>query len=807
MDLLSQLQESLGPAYQFERELGSGGMSRVFVASEVALGRRVVFKVLPPDMSSVIGAERFRREIALAAQLRHPHIVPLLTAGETSGLLYYTMPFVEGETLRSALTSGRPRTLSENIRILRDIADALAHAHSFGVVHRDIKPENVLLENRHAVVTDFGVAKALASAARSDTISRDSITTAGVTLGTVAYMAPEQAAADPATDHRADLYSLGVLAYELLTGAPLFGSRSPHQTVVAHMVETPTDIRERSRNLPPRLADLVMRLLAKHPDDRPQSATEVVDILEALGSSPTTAEAASHSPRPTLTSDKHPPARILNQRSHWAALALAAIAVVAVAGYAITKRGISRNAVSSPTVDVRSVAVLPFVNTSGDTENEHFTDGLTDELIGALGRVQNLKVAARTSSFALKGKELGIRAIGDTLGVANVLEGSVHRAGDRLRATVQLVSAADGKVLWSEQYNRDTRDVFAVQEEIARAITSALNVRLSGAETARLAARPTSDLEAYDLYLKGRYEWNRRSRESLQSALAYFKRAAERDPRFALAYVGTADTYASMANFNFLPAAEALSLAEKAARRAIALDSSLAEAYASQGFILATRASAVESERAFRRALELNPSYPEAHHYYSMLLTAVGRTDDALNENSRTLALDPLSLSANANRGVILEGKGDFSGARSALERALAMRSDFMVGLFHMGILDVAEGRYAQGLARLHAAKMRAPGFPRIGPAIAYTYTRLGQRAEADSVLKELRDSATDNRSRINLAIAHAEIGDLDGAFAIMQSATWDMTTLIELHVDPLLAALRKDPRYIRLLAKIGLKA
>jgi TolB-like protein/Flp pilus assembly protein TadD/tRNA A-37 threonylcarbamoyl transferase component Bud32 len=807
MDLLSELQESLGAAYEFERELGSGGMSRVFVARDVALGRRVVFKVLPPELSSVIGAERFRREIALAAQLRHPHIVPLHTAGEADGLLYYTMPFVEGETLRSALNTGGKRSTSDCVRILRDIADALAYAHGCGVVHRDIKPENILLENRHAVVTDFGVAKALTSAARSNAVSPESLTTAGVTLGTVAYMAPEQAAADPATDHRADLYSLGVVAYELLTGAPVFGSRSPHQTVVAHMVETPTDIRERSRDLPPRLADLVMRLLAKQPDDRPQSATEVVDILEAIGTSPTTAEGDGHPFRRTHAPPVGRGAGILDRRSRLAAIAAATIIILVVAGYALTRRSTSRSAVTSTPVDVRSVAVLPFVNTSGDTENEHFTDGLTDELIGALGSVQNLKVAARTSSFALKGKELSVRAIGDTLGVANVLEGSVHRAGDRLRATVQLVSAADGKVLWSEQYNRDTRDVFAVQEEIAKAITSALNVRLSGAETARLAARPTSDLEAYDAYLKGRYEWNRRSRESLQSALAYFKRAAEIDPKFALAYVGTADTYASMANFNFLPASEALSLAEKAVRRAIALDSSLAEAYASKGFILATRATAVESERAFRRALELNPSYPEAHHYYSMLLTALGRAEEALDENGRTLALDPLSLSANANRGVILEAKGDFPGARSALERSLAMRSDFMVGLLHMGILDVAEGRYTEGLTRLRAAKLRAPGFPGIAPAIAYTYARLGQRARSDSVLKELRDGATDNRSRINLAMALAETGDLDGAFAIMQSATWDMTTLIQLHVDPLLAALRKDPRYLQLLAKIGLKA
>src|SRR5687767_5834444 len=486
MDLETKLQESLGDNYTLERELGGGGMSRVFVATDTALGRKVVVKVLPPEMASHMLAERFRREISLAAQLRHPHIVPLFAAGnapgDEAGLLYYTMPFVEGESLRARLLRDGRMGIREGIQLIREVADALSYAHSHGVVHRDIKPENILVENGHAVVLDFGVAKALASAAGSGKSAVTSITHPGMATGTAMYMAPEQAAADPSIDHRADLYALGVVAYEILAGAPPF-SGSEHQVIVAHMIEVPEPISSRRPDIPTVLSDLVMQLLQKTPDARPQNAGNLVAALDgiaAAGGQPT----ARFRPRKTTLA-----------RSLAAAAIVVALAGAAYGGYTWIGGGRSATAAAVE----KSVAVLPFVNTSGGAENAHFSDGLTDELISALGRVQGLRVAARTSVFALSGKGLGARAIADTLDVATVIEGSARRSGNRLKVTAQLVGASDGTVLWTQAFDRELVDVFAVQEEIARSIVEALNVHLTEDARSRFAGRPTKDLEAYDL--------------------------------------------------------------------------------------------------------------------------------------------------------------------------------------------------------------------------------------------------------------------------------------------------------------------
>ncbi len=812
MDLDAQLRESLGRDYTIERELGPGGMARVFVASEVALGRRVVIKVLPPEMASVVLSERFRREISLAAQLRHPHIIPVLTAGGTNELLYYTMPFVEGETLRARLDRNDAIPLRGGIRMVREIADALAYAHSHGVVHRDIKPDNILIENGHAVVADFGVAKALASATGTEPASGP-VTAAGVVMGTAAYMSPEQAAADPATDHRADIYALGVVAYEIFSGALPFKGSS-YQMIVAHMVEQPQPLQVRCPQLPPALAELVMQLLAKNPDDRPQSAADVAARLDGVFASLEGVPATTGSQQ-ILNSGLAPgvPRSQAMPRLRRAAVAAGALVVLALgyAGYKLSHTVKGTSSASEPAgaaaaLQANSIAVLPFVNTSGDEENKHFSDGLTDELISALGQVRGLKVAARTSVFALSGKGLGARAIADTLGVAKVIDGSARRAGKRLKVTAELVNAADNTVLWSQTFDREMVDVFAVQEEIARAIVGALNVRLTEDEGARLGNRPTTDLEAYDLYLKGRFSWTKRTREGMEAALTYFQSAVERDPKFALSYAGISDVYVAMSNFNYIPTSQALASAQIAADRALEIDSSLTEARASKGYVLASRGDYQESENEFRRAIQLNPSYPSAHHFYTLLLMIEGRLDDATTQNRLTVSLDPLSVSGNATRGIILCERGSYADARRELGKALPLGSGNILAPFYLGTLEAASGHYAEALSYLDRAVVIAPGFHGLKAALAYTYSHVGRRAESDDILKKLRDAASDDRGRVDLALTEAVMGDMNRAYTILaKPAKWDMPTLIELRTDPLLAGFRADRRYPKLLATIGL--
>ena len=466
----------LGSMYDLKRELGGGGMARVFVAEETALARSVVIKVLPPEMANAVSADRFRREIHLAASLHHPHIVPVHSAGPARGLLYYSMPLVEGESLRQRLSRDGALPSTEVLRLLHDVADALCYAHGHSVVHRDLKPENILLSGRHAMVTDFGVAKALSAAVGPESQQSGAFTSAGVALGTPAYMAPEQAAADPEADHRVDLYALGVVAYEALAGAHPFAGRTPQAMLAAHLTESPAPLNERRPDLPQPLAALVMRLLSKRPEDRPSSAQEALRELETL--------------TPTSGSVRRPASAPRRARRAWLAVGgLLAVLVLGVAVLVRERQTSSRPSGSTTGVDTRaadpaakitSVAVLPLANVGGDTAQEYFADGMTDELTGALGRVAGLRVASRTSAYAFKGKrETDAREIGRRLNVDAILEGTLRRAGDRLRVSAQLTSTRDGLALWSGRYERRMADVFAVQDDIARSITSALEQRLA----------------------------------------------------------------------------------------------------------------------------------------------------------------------------------------------------------------------------------------------------------------------------------------------------------------------------------------
>ena len=634
-DLREHLQSTLGAGYALERELG-GGMARVFVAADTALGRKVVVKVLPPELAGAASAERFKREVQLAAGLRHPHVVPLLAAGEAGGLLYYTMPFVEGESLADRLRRG-PLPVGEAVRVLRDVADALAYAHERGLVHRDVKSSNILLERGHAAVTDFGVAKALQAATQGGRGGqagggeRATLTTDGMVIGTPAYMAPEQALGDPATDHRADLYALGVVAYEVLTGAPPFTGPTPQALIAAHITEPPRPLAGRRPDVPPALAALVMRLLAKAPADRPQRADDVLRELEGL------APAAAGAAR------RRAPWR--SSRRVAAAVALAAAGVAAGAWWL---RDRQRGAAVAPAAKV--LAVLPFTHL-GPPDDQYFTDGLTEEVTSRLATLKGVGVISRTSANQYRRTTKPLKQVGRELGADYVLEGSVRwertpEGGRRVRVTPQLVAVADDRHVWADRLDADVTDIFAVQGRIAERVADALDVALGGRERERLTAPATRNFEAYTAYLRAAPSVWGYDPATLSGAIRELGRIVALDSTFALAYAALSIAHRQLwASGSDLSAAR-LALAKAAADRALRLAPDLPEAHVALGRYFVAMHDYDRALAEFTTARDLQPGSVEAWGHIVWVQRKRGRWDEALRIALRTAELDPRNAGA-----------------------------------------------------------------------------------------------------------------------------------------------------------------
>ena len=769
-------------------------MSRVFVAHDRTLGRDVVVKVLPPDMAAAVSVQRFNREIQLAAKLQHPHIVPLHATGEISGLPYFTMPFVEGESLREHLTRLGELPLAECVRILRDVATALAYAHRHGIVHRDIKPENVLLTSGSAVVTDFGVGKALSASTTAP--GAENLTTRGVAVGTPAYMSPEQAAADPDIDHRSDIYSWGVLAYEMISGQPPFVGRGPGALIAAQISETPEPVERRRPTVPHALASLVMRCLAKRPADRPQSATELVDTLDGLLASGLTSGAELTAGRKTTWRRAQP----------WLG-AVAVISAVVLGAALLLAPQLDLGFGGSEPQAVRSIAVLPFLNLGGDARDEYFSDGMSDELSTALGKIPGLQVASRTSTFTFKGAEsTDVRAIGDKLKVDAVLEGRLRRSGDRLRLFVQLTNVADGLSLWSESYEREVKDVFAVQEDVARQIAQALQVRLAGGTTSTpVADAGTADLQAYDLYLRGRYQWHRRQ---LPEAAQLFEQAAAKDPRFARAHAGIAITYALLPEYVDFPPEEARVRTERAASRALALDSTIAEAYAARGLSQVHSWKWDEAERAYRRAIALDPRYATAHQWYGELLYHTGRTSESIAEMRIATGLDPLAPIPSVAHSYALFAAGRLAEALAEAQKAVELAPQLPIA--HRVVAIAAAYVNDCPLALRHADRSYAldTTHPTTMGDRGVAYAHCGRTAEARAIAAELQRRSDDDRSLFPLALTRAALGERDAALSALEQAVQRRSlglTGYSVAVDPVLDPIRRDPRFQAVLRGMAL--
>ncbi len=791
-DLQEQLQRTLGASYTIERELGGGGMSRVFVAEETSLGRKVVVKVLPPDLAATVNVERFRREIQLAARLQHPHIVPVLSSGVSDGLPFYTMPFIEGESLRARLSRAGKLDVDEATKILRDVLAALSYAHQHGVVHRDIKPENILLTGPFAVVTDFGVAKALSAS----TTGGASITTVGVVLGTPAYMAPEQAAGDPATDHRADIYAVGAVAYEMLCGERLFADRPAHAIMAAHAIDVPDSLTGKTRGIPPALADLIAKCLEKDPARRPQTEQEVLQALDAIGDG----GGRGGFRRPILL----PSGRQGRRRASLGILAALLALALIYGGYRLTAQ---RTPVDTNVAQVKApltIAVLPFENMSGSRENEYFSDGMTDELIQALGTVKGLEVAARTSSFAVKGKNLTVQEIGAKLHVSHVIDGSVRGSSKRLRVSAALISTENGYRVWSETYDREPRDVFRVQDDIAQSIVTALRSTLGNSQPASGAHRMPRDLAAYDLYLKGRYFWNKRTSAGLQTAANYFEQAIARDTTYALAYAGLADSYGVLAAFGYLEPRQAYAKAKPAALKAIALDSTLAEAHTSLGFAhLYYDLDPPSAKREFDRAIALDPRYATAHLFDVWYYLVAGQFDEAIHEAATALDIEPLSLIINTRLGTAQRYAGRYDEAEKQLRKTLELDANFSVAHDELARILASRGDYKD--AGASAQRAVDLGYVHGTGILGYALAMSGNRAGAERIVHDLiTKSKSEYVAPFDIGLIYVGLGD-DSAAITWLSRCKEVRDHEASHLrfDPLLKRLRRNPRFVAMTSAI----
>jgi eukaryotic-like serine/threonine-protein kinase len=795
MDLREQLQQTIGTEYAIERELASGGMSRIFVAEEKELGRKVVVKVLSSELGAILSVERFAKEVRLSASLQHPNIVPILRAGTAAGFPYYTMPYITGESLRSRMQHSEPLTTAEAISILHDVARALEFAHSAGVVHRDIKPENVLLAGEAAVVIDFGIAKAL-SASRTDTKEtlmssggRSTLTVAGSIVGTPAYMAPEQVSGD-AIDGRTDIYSWGLLAYELLGGGHPFKDRnSAQQLMVAHVAESPPSLAQRVPSLPLPIVALVMRCLQKNPDERPQSARAVLDAIASISASPLG--------KPTFARRRM---QIIGGAS------LLGLMVVAFAGRHKLASEFFARAPASPRT--QSLAVLPFFNVGGDTANAYFAEGMADELTSQLTKVPGLRVASRTSAFAMRAnRDLDVREIGKRLGVSAVLEGTVRRAAGRLRVTTQLTSAADGLTLWSDTYERDSRDIFAVQDQITKAIVTALGATLSArrAQGGNLPATGsgTNSVDAYDLYLRGRYLLERRG-EGVSRAAAYFSQAIAKDGGFARAYAGLSEALELLPYFSLTSASEVEVRATAAATRALSLDPSLAEPHAALAlaYMHAFRWSAAEQE--FHLALAADSTSATARTQYGRYLMATGQILQARDQFRVARRLDPLAGTPSVWLSLMLSLSGDDAGSEEEARRAWELDSTLSTAHGVIALDRLHLGKLAEARAALGSGDQRGPG---VGVS-AFVLASLGDTARASAIRRSL-DKLPANTWMLNTQRAFAYLGipDTSRALAALETAlrAREITPNSQPFAGRMYDGVRSSPRFAKVLAGFGL--
>jgi serine/threonine protein kinase/tetratricopeptide (TPR) repeat protein len=761
----------LGP-YEVVSVLGAGGMGEVYCAVDTRLNRRVALKILPTSITDDDRLLRFEQEARAASALNHPNIVTIYDVGGAGSLRYMAMELIEGSTLRSLIAHGL-LPLPQALQIAAQIARALAKAHDAGIVHRDLKPENVMVtRDGYVKLLDFGLAKRQPAAdpdAQTGVVSTPEFsTTPGLVLGTVGYMSPEQCRG-AAADFRTDQFSLGAIIHEMVSGERAFVGDSPVEVLTAIMRDMPPVLS--SMGLVPRSLDaIVLKCLAKDATRRYESTRDLSRELDD-------------------------------------ALREAAVPFSSATG-AIDLPRAERRASQGP-----SIAVLAFADMSPGRDQEYFCDGLADELISYLGALEGVRVASRIAAFQFKGQAIDVAEIGRRLNVATILAGSVRKAGNRLRITVQLTDVRNGFQLWSERYDRDLDDVFAIQDEIARAIVDKMRGQLAGGSISDIldqrSKRRTDDPDAYQAYLRGRFFWNQRTPGSLQQAIGHFQKAVEHDPGYGLAYTGLSDSLNLLGYYNVLAPLEAYPKAKSASGQALQIDSGLAEAHASRGFSqLMFDRDWSGSERSMRRAIELDPSYASAHQWLAWVLFAGRRFDDALGSVRKAAELDPLSPVIGCHHAYALELVGRRSDAVEQLKTTLMLNPSFGLAHFHLGCLRLADGHYEDAVQSLRAAVDASGG--RIGVGyLGEAFGVAGRTDEARAVLARLYEDARHQyTSPLDFALAHAGLGEHDPLFARLDQAFDErVSDMVRLTLLPWPSDVRNDARFDALVGRLEFPA
>jgi serine/threonine protein kinase/tetratricopeptide (TPR) repeat protein len=782
--------------YRIVEQLGAGGMGVVFKAHDNRLERAVALKFLPENLAQQPQAlERLRREARAASALNHPGICTIYDVGEQDGRAFIAMEFIDGETLRGHI-HGKPLPLDELLVLGTQIAEALDAAHAEGIIHRDIKPANIFVTKRgRAKVLDFGLAKLIPkgvanSAADSAAAPSDSTSVLGIISGTPSYMSPEQVRGDD-LDARTDIFSLGLVLYEMATGTQAFRGATGGAIIEAVLTRPPASVCSINPRIPPRLEAIIEKALRKDRGQRYQHAADILADLQRLkrdtdsGSvdrEPDT-QSVPASPANPLSSASNPRSRASTQPS---------------------------GSFRAPRISkmISSLAVLPFENVSRDPENDYLSDGITSSLINNLATVPKLRVMARSTVFRYKGREIDPQAIGRELNVRAVLTGRMMQSGGSLRIDTELVDVATGSQIWGAQFDRKPGDIFTIQDEISHEISEKLRLQLTRAEKKRLVRRHTEDPEAYRLYLQGRHHWNRWTEEGFYKAIGYFQQAIQKDPGYALAYAGIADSYVLLGWNSYLPPKEAFPKGKAAALRALELAPDLGEAHTDLAAVLWLHDwQWPEAQREFQCSVELSPCYPTANHYYAECVMTMGRHAEALTRMKKSLELDPLSLIINVAIAWAYYHARQYDQGVEQLLRAVELDPNYPMTYWLLGLLYRKTARYDSAISAGEKSVNLSGGSPLMRAALAQSYAEAGRAKDAQQILDDLTKLAQHKYVAPHFfAGIHIGLGENDRALEYLeQSCAEHCHWLIYLHIDPSLDRLRDNPRFQELLRRVGL--
>ena len=775
-DLLDRLKTALADRYAIEREIGAGGMATVYLAEDLKHHRKVAVKVMRPELASAVGGERFLREIEIAAGLNHPRILPVHDSGEADGLLYYVMPFVEGESLRDRMRRHGMLAVEPALRIIQAVSSALSYAHSHGIIHRDIKPENILLVEGEPVLADFGIARLVSDAT-------ETLTATGVVLGTPQYMSPEQTTGNKEIDRRSDLYSLGCVLYEMLAGHAPFTGSTMH-VMAGHTMGPVPSIREVRTEIPESVDHVLTKLLAKHPSDRFNTADELSAALEPSALERSVATSVSH--RSLL---------------RWGIAGAVGVLALVVGGRVLLPGSDQKLALWT-----RSIAVLPCVNLTRDSEQEYFSDGVAERLRSHLSTIPDLTVVGMNSVIPFRNTKKSTREVGGELNAGMLVRCRAGRS-DSVRVEIQLIDVEADDIVWSDRFVVPPHTLSVFERDAAIRIAEAMGAILTARDSARLKA-PTQSPEALDRYNRGRHSWNTGSLAGLQRALRFYREAIALDTGFAMAYAGRADAYVSLVGRWSQPPHEHFANARIAVERAIALDSALADAYAVRGRIRHRfDGDWSGAEKSFVQALTLKPSHWQAELDYAKLLSSLGRHEEAVRRARRAAGLDPLNWINSLGLGSVLYFARRYEEAVDQIEATIQLEPDKSLPHIWHGLALLELGRPDSAVVAIERAVGMMERHPSGLAPLAYVLGSTGRRGEARTILEELKKRrGNDYVSALLVALAHIGLGEADSAFAWinrgLQEGDW---YLKDLAVYPMADPLRFDDRLAPILRQLRL--